>query len=42
MRPTAIYARVSSERQKEQQTIKSQTAALLTFAREQGYSVPAQ
>src|SRR4051812_31824168 len=37
---SAIYARVSSEQQKEENTIASQTAALIDFAREQGYSVP--
>ena len=40
MRAAAIYARVSSEQQKEENTIASQTAALIDFAREQGYSVP--
>jgi site-specific DNA recombinase len=42
MMPTAaIYARVSSARQKEQQTIQSQTAALLAHAAKQGLDVPA-
>ncbi|UVK49731.1 recombinase family protein (plasmid) [Mesorhizobium sp. AR02] len=36
----AIYARVSSDQQKEDNTIASQTAALVAFAREQGVSVP--
>ena len=40
MKVAAIYARVSSEQQKEENTIASQTAALVEFAREQGYSVP--
>src|SRR4030081_818262 len=40
MQTAAIYARVSSDQQKEQNTIASQTAALIDFAREQGYSVP--
>jgi site-specific DNA recombinase len=40
MKAAAIYARVSSEQQKEENTIASQTAALLEFAREQGYGVP--
>lgn len=40
MKTAAIYARVSSEQQKEENTIASQTAALVAFAREQGYSVP--
>jgi site-specific DNA recombinase len=34
MRSAAIYARVSSDKQKEEHTIASQTAALRTFARE--------
>jgi site-specific DNA recombinase len=41
MMPTAaIYARVSSARQKDQQTIQSQTAALLAHAATQGLDVP--
>src|SRR6201987_1659249 len=40
MKAAAIYARGSSEQQKEENTIASQTAALIDFAREQGYSVP--
>src|SRR5438309_5010351 len=40
MKAAVIYARVSSEQQKEENTIASQTAALIDFAREQGYSVP--
>jgi site-specific DNA recombinase len=36
----AIYARVSSDRQKEQHTIASQTAALKEYAEGNGYSVP--
>src|ERR1700738_4759762 len=40
MKAAAIYARVSSEQQKEENTIASQTAELIDFAREQGYSVP--
>ncbi len=40
MKVAAIYARVSSEQQKEENTIASQTAALIAFAREQGYGVP--
>lgn len=39
-KPTAIYARVSSDRQKENHTIASQTAALLAHATEHGYAVP--
>jgi site-specific DNA recombinase len=41
MPTAAIYARVSSARQKEQQTIQSQTAALLAHAAKQGLDVPA-
>lgn len=37
---TAIYARVSSERQKEEKTIESQTSALKEFAQAQNYVVP--
>ncbi len=40
MQIAAIYARVSSDRQKEDNTIASQTAALIEFARGQSYSVP--
>src|SRR2546429_5404329 len=40
MKAAAIYARVSSEQQKEDNTAASQAAALIDFAREQGYSVP--
>src|SRR5207302_1558046 len=40
MKAAVIYARVCSEQQKEENTIASQTAALIDFAREQGYSVP--
>ena len=40
MKPVAIYARVSSERQKEQETIASQTAALLEQAAAQNWMVP--
>ena len=42
MKTAAIYARVSSDQQKEDKTIASQTAALRTFASSQGYSVPAE
>jgi site-specific DNA recombinase len=38
----AIYARVSSNRQKENHTIASQTAALLAHASAHGYAVPAE
>lgn len=43
MRPiqqAAIYARVSSERQKEEQTIDSQIAAVLQYAQQHEYDVP--
>ncbi len=40
MKVAAIYARVSSDRQKEQHTVGSQTAALLDYAKREGYSVP--
>src|SRR5262252_5003516 len=38
----AIYARVSSDRQKENHTIASQLAALTAYAEAQGYKVPAE
>ena len=38
----AIYARVSSDRQKESQTIASQTAVLTKYAKAHGYLVPAE
>ena len=41
-KPAAIYARVSSDRQKENQTIASQTAALKEYAETHGYLVPAE
>src|SRR3979490_1042737 len=41
-KPTAIYARVSSDRQKENHTIASQTAALIEYAQKNGYSVPSE
>ncbi len=40
MKAAAIYARVSSERQKEEQTIASQTAALIEYAQSKDYTVP--
>ena len=40
--PAAIYARVSSDRQKENHTIASQTAALIEYAAANGYTVPAE
>jgi site-specific DNA recombinase len=39
-KPAAIYARVSSDRQKENHTIASQTAALIGYAQAHGYTVP--
>jgi len=39
-RPAAIYARVSSDRQKENHTISSQLAALVEYAGSHGYLVP--
>src|SRR5450432_447174 len=41
-RPAAIYARVSSDRQKENHTITSQTAALKDYAQIHDYLVPAE
>ncbi len=40
MKAAAIYARVSSDRQKKEQTIKSQTAALIERTRREGYTIP--
>jgi len=42
MKTAAIYARVSSDQQKEKNTIASQSAALVEFAKSKGYSVPAE
>jgi site-specific DNA recombinase len=42
MKAAAIYARVSSDKQKEEHTIASQMAALIAFAREQQCAVPAE
>src|SRR5881409_1934130 len=39
-KPAAIYARVSSDRQKENHTIASQIAALQDYAAAHGYTVP--
>lgn len=39
-RPAAIYARVSSDRQKENHTIDSQLSALVQFAESHDYRVP--
>ena len=40
MRSAAIYARVSSDRQKEEHTIGSQILAMLDYARDEAYMVP--
>ena len=40
MTVAAIYARVSSDKQREENTIASQTAAVIDFARNRGYRVP--
>ena len=40
MRMAAIYARVSSEQQREENTIASQTASLVEFAKEHDLEVP--
>jgi site-specific DNA recombinase len=40
MKMAAIYARVSSEKQREERTIASQTAALIQFAQTHGLEVP--
>jgi site-specific DNA recombinase len=40
MRMTAIYARVSSEQQREENTIASQTASLIEFANQHELEVP--
>jgi site-specific DNA recombinase len=42
MRTAAIYARVSSDRQKQEQTIASQRAALLEYAEAHGYTIPSE
>src|SRR5437899_2307216 len=42
MKTAAIYARVSSDKQKEENTIASQTAALTAFAAKQNYTVPTE
>jgi site-specific DNA recombinase len=39
-KPAAMYARVSSDQQKENHTIQSQTAALIKYAKTHGYAVP--
>jgi site-specific DNA recombinase len=42
MKTAAIYARVSSDQQKEDKTIASQTATLVSYACSEGYAVPAE
>lgn len=42
MKSAAIYARVSSERQKEERTVASQTGALCQYAQNEGYTVPGE
>ena len=42
MKTAAIYARVSSDQQKEDKTIASQTATLVAYASSEGYGVPAE
>ena len=42
MRMTAIYARVSSEQQRDEKTIASQTASLIEFAKSHDLEVPAE
>jgi site-specific DNA recombinase len=41
-KPAALYARVSSDQQKENHTIQSQTAALIEYAKTHGYAIPSQ
>src|ERR1700758_214571 len=42
MRMAAIYARVSSEQQREENTIASQTASLIEFSRRHDLEVPGE
>src|SRR5205807_10195547 len=42
MRMTAIYARVSSEQQREENTIASQTASLIEFAKSHDLEIPGE
>ena len=42
MKVAAIYARVSSDRQKAEQTIASQTASLIEHSQQESYTVPAE
>lgn len=40
MKQAAMYVRVSTNQQKEEETIESQKAILLTFARSKGFEIP--
>ena len=40
MKPAAIYARVSSDRQKKEQTLQGQTASRIERTRREGYTLP--
>jgi predicted site-specific integrase-resolvase len=42
MKTAAIYARVSSDKQRHDKTIASQTATLVAFAKNAGYTVPSE
>ena len=42
MKMAAIYARVSSQQQREENTIASQTASLIEFAKSHDLEVPGQ
>jgi site-specific DNA recombinase len=42
VKAAAIYARVSSDRQKAEQTIASQTASLIEHSQQESYAVPAE
>ena len=42
MRPAGIYARVSSDRQREEHTIDSQVEALIEYAESKGHIVPSE
>jgi site-specific DNA recombinase len=42
VKAAAIYTRVSSEKQKEEQTIGSQTAVHKGYAQTEGYAVPSE
>jgi site-specific DNA recombinase len=42
MAVAAIYARVSSDKQREANSIASHTAELIDFARNRGFQVPAE